>query len=496
MGRPGTRTRRRPGLVLTVLALCGTVVAMQQTAMVPLLGDLPRLLHTTPDDASWMVTAALLAGAVATPIVSRLADVHGKRLLMTTSLAIMVAGSVIGAFADTLVLGIVARALQGAGLAVIPVGIAAMRDELPPERVPLGVALMSATLAVGAGAGLPLSGFVVSHLDWHAVFWVTGGAGALMLVAVPAVLNPPASVTRSAFDLPGALLLSAGLTALLLALTKGGAWGWTSPATVGCAVGGVLALLAFVPLELRSRSPLVNLRVARRRPVLLVNLASVLLGFAMYANMLVTTQLLQLPPATGFGLGLGTAEAGLWLAPSSLMFGIMAPVAAGLIRRIGAEATLLAGAAVMAGAYVARIAFSHALWQIVGGSVLVAAGTSLTFAAMPTLIIRAVPVTETSSANGLNTLLRSVGTFSSSAATTALTATGLHLVGAAWLPSFSGLSTVFAIAAGSAAVAGAIAVVLRATRQPEPGGTVPDLVLRPVPAGGGASAAARGPRRR
>lgn len=191
-----------------------------------------------------------------------------------------------------------------------------------------------------------------------------------------------------------------------------------------------------------------------------------LLGFALFANLLVTTQLLQLPPATGFGIGLDTAAAGLALAPSALMFGIMAPVAAGLTRRAGAEATLLVGAAGMAAAYVARIALSHQLWQIVAGSVLVAAGTSLTFAAMPTLIIRAVPVTETASANGLNTLLRSVGTSSSSAATAAVTTMGLQSIGGAWFPSFASLAAVFWIAAGGAAVAAVIAVVLWATRQP------------------------------
>lgn len=441
-------------------------MALQQTAVVPVLSDLPRLLDTSPDNTSWVVTAALLSGAVATPIVARLADMYGKRLMMIVSLAVMVAGSVVGAFGDTLILAIVARALQGVGVALIPVGIAVMRDELPPERVPLGVALMSATLAIGAGAGLPLAGFVVAHLDWHAIFWVTGIAGAVMLVVVPLVLNPSPDVSRGSFDVPGALVLALGLTAVLLAVTKGGQWGWSAPATLVCAGGGLSALVALVPLELRSRTPLVNMRIAARPSVLFVNVASVLLGFAMFVNLLVSTQLLQLPPATGFGSGLDAAGAGFWLAPSSLMFGIMAPVAAGLTRRAGAEATLLVGAAGMAAAYVARVALSHELWQIVAGSVLVAAGTSLTFAAMPTLIMRAVPVTETASANGLNTLLRSVGTSSSSAATAAVTTMGLQSIGGAWFPSFVSLATMFWIAAGGAAGAAVIAVVLWTTRRP------------------------------
>lgn len=197
---------------------------------------------------------------------TRLADMHGKRMMMTVCLAVMVSGSVVGAFSDTAGPAIGARALQGVGVALIPVGIAAMRDELPPERVPLGVALMSATLAVGAGAGLPLSGFVVAHLDWHAVFWVTGAGGLVMLIAVPLVLNRSPAGPRGSFDVAGAVVLSLGLTAVLLALTPGGQWGWSTPATLGCAVGGLAVLAVLVPLELRSRNPLVNIRLADRQP--------------------------------------------------------------------------------------------------------------------------------------------------------------------------------------------------------------------------------------
>src|SRR5699024_6314844 len=146
---------------MATLALSGTVMSLQQTIVVPLLPDFPRLLETTADNASWLVTATLLTGAVATPVVSRLADMYGKRIMMMVTLAIMVLGSLIGALSGTsLELAVLARALQGVGMALVPVGIATMRDELPPHRVPLGVALMSATLAIGAGAGLPLSGLM------------------------------------------------------------------------------------------------------------------------------------------------------------------------------------------------------------------------------------------------------------------------------------------------------------------------------------------------
>jgi MFS family permease len=469
-------------LVVATLALCGTVVSLQQTLVLPLLPDFPRLLDTTVDNASWLVTVTLLTGAVSIPTITRLADMFGKKRMMVVALTVMVAGSMVGALSEAFAMVITARAMQGVGMALVPVGIAIMRDELPRDRVPLGVALMSATLAMGAGVGLPLSGLIAEHMDWHSIFWVTGVVGAVMLLAVTLVVSESQVRTRGVFDYRGALLLTTALTAVLLTLSKGGQWGWTSAPTLLLAVLGVSLLVAWVPLELQVRNPLVDVRVAARPAVLVVNLASVLTGFAMFANMLVTTQLLQLPTSTGYGLGLDILQTGVWMVPSALIFAAMAPVSASLIRRFGPQMTLLAGALVMAGSYVARVFLSHELWQIVAGSVLVGAGTSMTYAAMPTLIMRAVPVTETASANGLNMLLRSIGTSTSSAAMAAVTTLGIVRVGAEVFPSFDALVAVFWVSAVMSLLAALLAVLTFRMREyseetAEPAGHMRDAVV-------------------
>lgn len=455
------RSRLSTALIVASLCLCGTVVSLQQTLVVPILPELPRLLSTSSDNASWLVTATLLAGAVSTPVVSRLADMFGKRKMIVLCLLFSIGGSFIGAFSTSLLTVVAGRTLQGVGMALIPVGIAIMRDELPKERVPLGVALMSATLAVGAGAGLPLAGIIASSTDWHAIFWVTAGAGILMLVFVLLVL--PESPVRSPghFDYRGAAGLTIALTALLLAISKGGVWGWGNPWTLGLGFGGLLVLIAWVPLELRVRRPLVDIRVARRPAVLLVNISSVLVGFAMFGNMLVTTQLLQLPTSTGYGLGLGMVESGLWLAPTALVFGALAPVSAAITRRFGAHTTLMSGALIMSVFYVARVFLSNDLTQIVIGAMLVSVGTSLTYAAMPTLIMRAVPVTETASANGLNTLLRSVGTSMSSAAVGVALSVGTVLIAGESHPALSSFQLIFWGSALTCLVSAVLALPLR-----------------------------------
>jgi hypothetical protein len=185
----------------------------------------------------------------------------------------------------------------------------------------------------------------------------------------------------------------------------------------------------------------------------------------MFANMLVTPQLLQLPVGSGYGLGFDVLSTGVWMAPIGLIFGAMAPVSAVLIRRCGPQMTLLAGAMIMAGSYVARVYLSESLWQIVAGAVLVGAGTSMTYAALPTLIMRAVPVTESASANGLNTLLRYLGTSTASAVMAAVTTTSGDRVADEAFPSFDAFLLVFWLAAAASLSAGLIALSILGVRE-------------------------------
>lgn len=449
-GEPAVRSLHSPTLIITVLSLSGVAVSLVQTLLMPLLPELPHLLGTTADNASWLITATLLAGTVATPTVSRLADMYGKRKMMVFALVSTAVGSLLGGVSDELPLLIAARAFQGIGLALIPVGMAIMRDQLPREKVPVGVALMSASLGIGASLGLPLSGLIVEHLGWHAIFWLTGVVCVVLVGTVLVVLPESLVRTPGEFDLRGALLLTVALTVVLLALSKGAMWGWTSSETVVLTVVGVTLLVVLAPLELRTPSPLVDVRIAARPALLLVNVVAILAGFAMLVNVLITAQLLQLPQATGYGLGLDVLETSLWMIPNAAAFGFIAPLSAWLTRRMSPQFTLLSGAVVMCLAYVGRAFLSMNLAQIVVGSVLVGVGSAMMFAALPTLVMRVVPETETASANGMNVLLRSFGTAAASAATAAISTASVIRVAGRDLPSLGALTSLFWLAAAAA----------------------------------------------
>lgn len=417
--------------------------------VLPLVPELPDLIGTTAGNASWMVTATLVAGAVATPVISRMADMYGKRRMILVTLAIVALGALVGAFAPSLPFLILARALQGMGMALVPVGIATMRDELEPEQVPLAVALMSATLAIGAGVGLPLGGYMAQVFDWHVVLWLPGVLALLMIALVLLTVSESSVRTAGAFDVRGAVLLSLALVLLLLAVSKGSDWGWLDVRTLGCFAAGLLLLGLFIPLELRIPNPLVDIRTASQPVVVAANTISVFMGFAMFVNMLVSTQLLQTPKETGYGLGLDALHAGLWMAPSAAAFGLLAPISGWVTRRFGPELAIGAGAAIMAVSYLARIPFSHSIGLVVLGTITVTVGTALAYSALPTLIMRSVPVTETAAANGLNTLLRSVGTSTASAVTTAVLAATITASG---FPTYTGMATVFGLATAASLI--------------------------------------------
>ncbi|RFU84017.1 MFS transporter [Streptomyces triticagri] len=407
----GSKADVRPGGVVGVLAFAGIVAAIMQTLVVPLIGDLPRLLDTSASNASWVVTATLLSAAVATPVAGRLGDMYGKRRMLLASVVPLVAGSVVCAVSSSVVPMIAGRGLQGLGMGVVPLGVSLLRDVTPPERLGSAIAVMSASMGVGGALGLPFAAAVAENTSWRVLFWVTAGlslaVGALILTLVPA--GRPGTGARR-FDVAGAIGLGAGLISLLLAVSKGSDWGWSSATTLGLFAAAVVVLLLWARWELRCAEPLVDLRVTARPQVLMTNAASVLVGFAMYAQSLVVPQLMQLPEETGYGLGQSMLAMGLWMAPGGLMMMALSPLGAKLSAARGPKVTLGVGSLVIAAGYGISMFLMGSTAGLLVVTVVCSGGVGLAYGAMPALIMSAVPQQETASANSFNTLMRSIGT--------------------------------------------------------------------------------------
>jgi MFS family permease len=301
---------------------------------------------------------------------------------------------------------------------------------------------------------------VYQHFGWEAIFWLSAAAGLLLLVAMLTVVPESPVRTPGRFDFGGAVLLSVALTGLLLGISKGGTWGWSSGPTILALAVSLVAFVVWFPFELRVGQPMIDLRTSARRPVLLTNISALLVGISMYANMLSTTQQLEMSTATGYGHGLTVLTAGLCMMPPGLMMVVVAPIAGRLMGRIGAKRTLVLGTLILAVAYMLRIFLTGSVPLIVAGAMLVTTGTAIAYASMPMLIMGSVPITETASANGLNALLRSVGTSVSSAVISAiLTAVTVEVAGHVF-PSLGAFRIIFAVAGAAGAAAALVAAFI------------------------------------
>lgn len=445
---------------MAVLACCGIAVALMQTIVVPILPRLPGLLDVSAQAASWLVTSTLLASAVGAPLLGRLGDMYGKRRTLLISLGMLVAGSALAAAGGTFPAALAGRVLQGLAMAAIPLGISIMRDVLPPERIGSAIGFMSSTLGVGGAIGLPLSATVIEHTSWRTMFAGAAVLGVLDMLLVLRLVPESRVRTGGRFDLFGAVGLTIALLCLLLAISRGQAWGWTSPPTLGLFAIAIAVLPLWSRYQLRVRQPLVDLRVSARRPVLLTNIAAVLTGFAMYAGFMATAQLLQAPPATGYGQGASLATAGLLMMPGGLAMVFFSPVSARLSNRYGPRFPLLVGASVMAVGYCVFATGFHSVGKILLSSTLTSIGAALAYSAMPAIIMRSVPTTETASANSLNTLMRAIGTSSCSAVVGTILSSVTMTVGSQILPRGQAFVLIFVLGAATALLGGIIALRL------------------------------------
>lgn len=446
----------------SVVALCfgGLTASLSQTLVIPIQGELPDLLATSPANAGWVVTATLLAGAIAMPIAGSLGDLFGKQRVLVASALMLLVGSSVVALSDGLVPVLVGRGLQGLAMGFIPVGISMIREVTPPELTATGIAAMSATLGVGGAIGLPMSAWVVQEFDWHLVFWVTAGLAALVAVTTYAVVPHVHDAHGGRFDLPGALGLALGLGLFLVAVSKGNEWGWDSalPWTLGSI--GLVVLLLWGWMQLRTRLPLVDLRTTARRPVLLTNVAAVAIGFGMMAQAVVVPQLMVLSESTGHGLGRTVLEAGLYMAPGGLVMMAFTPVSSRLLRTVGPRVTLIVGAVLLGLGYLYAFTFGTEPWQLSIASSIGSAGVGVGYAAMPTLIMLHVPEREAGAAVGLNGLMRSVGTTSASAVMVAVLTASTVSLGGVGVPSELAFKICFLIGAAAAFTGAAIGLAI------------------------------------
>lgn len=397
--------------LLAVLGLSAGVGMMSQAAMIPITQHVADSIGAPSSAGPWLLTSTLIAAAVMTPLTGRLGDMFGKRRMFLLSTAAVVVGCLLCAVAPAFWVLIIGRSLLGLGTSLIPLGSSILRDEIEVRHLPRSVALLSAAMGIGGCFGPIVGSAAVELGSWRyaCVFLAVMSSIGLILAVRMLPRNDRPAGGRA--DVIGALGLAVAVTLVLVAVTRAGDWGPTSPAIVTCAAIGLLTFAAWIPFELRRRDPVVDLRLAARPSSLLVSAVSTMAGFGTFGYVLVIPPLVQ----SGGSASGSVLAAGLWLVPSGLALIVLTGVSARALRTVSARACFIFGMAVMTLGYGASQAAPHSVAVLVACSVVIGGGIGFAFSALPLIVMQVTPADQTAAAMGLNALVRSLGTTAASA---------------------------------------------------------------------------------
>ena len=392
-----------------VLCLGVSSFALLHSMVAPVLPTFERAFDTDQQTVTWVLTAYLLSASVFTPIMGRIGDKVGKERMLVVTLGALAVGSLIAALAPSIEVLVVARVVQGIGGGVLPLTFGIIRDEFPAERVAGAIGTSAALLAVGSGLGLVVAGPIVDLLSYHWLFWIPMGITTVAALAAWKFVPESPVRTPGRINVGTALLLSAWLVALLLGVSEGRNWGWTSPAVLGLLLGAVVIAAVWVKAEVVSAEPLIDMRMMAVPAVATTNLVALLFGVTMYSLFAFLPQFLQTPEATGYGFGASVTQSGLLLLPQAVMTFIAGIYSGRLAARHGSKRVLAVGASLSAASLYA-LAFAHGeLWMVLVGTLVSGGAFGLAFAAMSNLVVESVPRSQTGVASGMNTNIRTVG---------------------------------------------------------------------------------------
>lgn len=398
-------------MIIAVLVAVEIISAFE-TAMV--YAALPTFIVDFQTDAStvgWAVTAFLLVAAASAAVCGRLGDMYGRERVLIVLLAAAAVGSVVSAVGDSIGWIIAGRAIQGVAGAILPLCVGLAREHLPAHRVPVAVSLIAGSAVAAGSAAQLIAGVLIDHASWHMIFVVAAvyATGALALVAFVLPWRPPTGSTEKV-DYVGAVMFVPAIAAVLLGVNKSTAWGWTDAGTLGLVFGGLLVLVLWVLWELRTTSPIVNIRQFANRKFSLTMLATFAIALGPLGVVaMIIPMVLQSPVDAPFGLGLTPTNAGLVTFFGSMFGMACTPLSGKIAAAVGARASMLLGSGLFLASNVLLFAFNDSMIGMLALVVSTSVASAFAFTALPNLLVEAVPAHCTSEATGTNTVIRTAG---------------------------------------------------------------------------------------
>jgi len=404
-----------------LLAAClSTLIVNANTSAVSIL--LPAISSDTGMSVTtlqWAVTGYSLVGAATIVTSGSLGDVYGRKRIFQLGLLLFIGSCVLIALSDSGGMVIAGRAIQGAaGATVLACGLSLLSVANTGAAQLRAVSLWGAAAAVGAALGPLLGGVLVEIASWHALFWVDAAVAVGVMALTAATVRESRDVTRSkSIDVGGSVLVALTLMPFILAVSKGSAWGWLSPATLGCLAVAVAAGVGFVAVERRVAVPMLDLGLLRNR-ILVGSTLAILIGAGTINGLMYLVSLYFQDPAT---LAFSPLEAGLATLPATLGLVLVAPLVPRFAGRLGGRQVVGIGFAVTAVGFgaLALVTSSWAYAAFVLPLVAVAIGMGLSNGPASAAATASVSASQVGAASGVSNMARYVG----AAVATALAAT-------------------------------------------------------------------------
>ena len=339
-GRQFSARGTRWALAITSLALFMTTLDNLVVTMA--LPAIRRSLHASIQSLEWTVNAYTLTFAVLLLTGAALGDRFGRRRMFVIGLAVFTAASAAAALSPDTAALIAARAVQGAGAAIVlPLTLTLLSEATPPQGRGMALGIWSGVSGLGVAIGPLAGGAVVQGLDWHWIFWINVPVGLALLPLARTRLVESRGPSRR-LDLPGLALAGAGLLGVTYAVVRGQTLGWTSAGILAPMAAGVAGLATFAWWEARSGAPMLPMRFFRSRAFSAANAVSLAMYFGVFGSIFLLAQFLQ--TAQGYS----PLAAGLRTLPWTAMPILVAPFAGMLSDRIGSRPLLAAGLALQA----------------------------------------------------------------------------------------------------------------------------------------------------
>ena len=397
---------RRNGWTLGIVSTALFMVVLDNLVVSVALPTIHRDLGASIQALEWTVNAYVLSYAVLLLTGAALGDSFGRKRMFVIGMSIFTAASAMAALAPSTGLLVAARAVQGAGAAVVtPLTLTLLAEAFPDERRGIAIGVWSGISGIAVALGPLVGGAVVQGISWHWIFWINVPIGVCMIPLAARVLSESRG-PYGTLDVPGLALGSSGAFGIVFGLVRAQSLGWTSSTVLASLIGGALLLAGFVVWELRASEPMLPMGFFAKRSFAVTNVASLSMYFGMFGSIFFLSQYMQNV------LGNTPLQAGLKLLVWTGASMVVAPFAGVFSERFGSRPFMVAGLSLQAGAlaWLAAILSTHVSYsQMIVPFIMAGAGMALVFAPSANAVLASVRTEQAGQASGANNAIREVG---------------------------------------------------------------------------------------